>query len=324
VRVFVTGGTGFIGRAIVAALAERGDAVVVLSRREAAARADLGQAAEVIGGDPTAAGSWQSALAGCDAVINLAGAPLAERRWDARFRQLARDSRIDTTRFLVEAIAAAPTGQRPGVLAGASGVDYYPFAVDLGRATRFGEDDPIDESAPPGSTFLARLCRDWEAEARAAEAHGTRVVLLRTGLVLGPGGALDRLVTPFRLFVGGRLGRGTQWTSWVHLDDVARAYLFAIDAADLRGPVNLVAPGNATAAELARQLGARLGRPSWLPVPAWAVRAAAGELAEYVLDGRRCVPAALERAGFSFRYPELGAALAAALEPGEPPRAPRG
>jgi uncharacterized protein len=314
VRVFVTGGTGNIGRAIIEALAARGDQAVVLSRRAAAATATfaaLGDRVEVVVGDPTVPGAWQARLAGCGAVINLAGEPLAARRWDAQVRQVLHDSRIDATRFVVEAIAAAPADARPAVLCSASGVDYYPFAVELGRATRFDDDDPVDEKAPPGGSFLARLCQDWEAEALAATGFAVRVVRLRTGLVLGQGGALDKLTTPFKLFVGGKLGSGRQWTSWIHLDDVVGGYLHALDHAELDGPVNLVAPGNVRNAELARALGKRLGRPSWLPVPGLAIKAAAGELAEYVLNGRRCVPAALERAGYAFRHPELDGALAA-------------
>jgi uncharacterized protein len=312
-QVFLTGGTGFIGRALIAALTARGDRAVVLSRRAAAASAELaslGEAVAVVTGDPTSAGPWQAEVAGCDAVINLAGESLAARRWDARVRQILRDSRIDATRFVVEAIAAAAVERRPRALLSASGIDFYPFSVDLG-ATHLADDDPIDEAAPPGSSFLARLCRDWEAEARAAEAHGVRVVVLRTGLVLGGGGALDKLTTPFKLFVGGRLGSGRQWTSWIHLDDVVRAYLFALDHAEVSGPLNLVAPGNVVNGELAAALGARMGRPSWLPVPAFAIKAVAGELAEYVLNGRRAVPAALTAAGFEFQHPALGPALAA-------------
>lgn len=312
-QIFLTGGTGFIGRALLEAIVARGDRAVVLSRRAAAARAELsrhGEAVAVIAGDPTSPGDWQASVAGCDAVINLAGEPLAARRFDARVRQIVRDSRVDAARHVVEAIAAAPAERRPSVLCSASGVDYYPFTSDLAVAG-FGDDDPIDERTPPGATFLARLCRDWEAEALTAEPLGVRVVLLRTGLVLGGGGALDKLTTPFKLFVGGRLGTGRQWTSWIHADDVVAAYLFAVDREALRGPVNLVAPGNARNAELAEALGRRMHRPSWLPVPGFAIKAAAGELAEYVLNGRRTVPAALTAAGFSFRYPELEPALAA-------------
>jgi uncharacterized protein (TIGR01777 family) len=313
-RVLLTGGTGFLGRAITLALVARGDQAVVVSRREAAAHATFaehGDQVTVVGGDVTSEGPWQDAIAGCDAVINLAGEPLAGQRWDARVRQILRDSRIDATRFVVEAIARLDPAARPRVLVSASGIDYYPFSLDLGRSTRFDDDDPIDEKAPPGSSFLARLCRDWEAEALAATGHGVRVVLMRTGLVLGNGGALDRMTTPFKLFAGGRIGSGKQWTSWVHQDDVVAAYLFAIDHDALSGPANLVAPHNVRNAELARAIGKRLGRPSWLPVPAAALKLAVGELAEYILNGRRAVPAALQAAGFEFSRPTLAGALAA-------------
>jgi uncharacterized protein (TIGR01777 family) len=313
VRVFVTGGTGLIGRALVTALARRGDHAIVLSRREAAARADLaelGAGVEVVGGDPTAAGPWQASVAGCDAVVNLAGEPVGQERWDAGVRQRLRDSRIDATRFVVEAIAAAPPARRPRVLASASGSDYYPSAEELAALGR-GVDDPVDESTPPGASFLARLCQDWEAEARAAEAHGVRVATMRTGLVIAEDGAMARLSTPFKLFVGGRLGSGRQWTSWIHLDDVVAASLRVVDDAALSGPVNLASPVNATNAELAAAVGHRLGRPSWLPVPAFAIKAAVGDFAEYVLHGRRVVPGALSKVGFEFRYPDLASALAA-------------
>jgi uncharacterized protein (TIGR01777 family) len=305
VKVFVTGGSGSIGRAIVSALVERGDQAVVLSRDAARARAALPDRAELIEGDPTAPGDWQAALAGCDAAINLAGEPFGERRWDARVRQIAHDSRVDATRFLVEAIAAA--SPRPEVLVSASGIDAYGFDADLPLED---DDDEVDESAPLGSTFLARLFRDWEEEARRAESDGVRVVLMRTGVVVGGrGGRIDRWARAFRFFAGGRLGSGRQWLSWVHLDDVALAYLFALDTRTLRGPVNLVAPGRVRNREFARRLGRALGRPALVPTPGRALRLAMGDFADTLLHGRPAVPRALLSAGYEFRHPALDPAI---------------
>jgi len=303
-KVFVTGGSGYIGRALTAALIERGETAVVLSRDAARARAAL-PGAEIVEGDPTVPGAWQAAVAGCDAAINLAGEPLGGQRWDARFRQLAHDSRVDATRFLVEAIAAAEP--RPAVLVSASGIDAYGFDADL---PILDDDDEVDESAPLGSSFLARLCRDWEAEAVAAKAYGVRVVLMRTGVVVGgPGGPIDRWARAFRFFAGGRLGSGRQWMSWVHLDDVIAAYLFALDTRTLSGPVNLVAPGRVRNREFARRLGKALGRPSLVPTPAFALHLALGDFADYLLHGRPAVPRALVSAGYAFRHPSLDPAI---------------
>jgi uncharacterized protein (TIGR01777 family) len=313
-RVFITGGSGYIGRAIASALLERGDQAIVLSRDAARARAALPAGVEVVEGDPTAAGVWQDSVTGCDAIINLAGEPLAAQRWDARFRQIAMDSRVDATRFLVEAIAAA--AERPRVLVSASGIDVYGFDADLPLED---DEDEVDESAPRGSSFLARLCREWEEEALRAEGAGVRVVLMRTGVVVGGvGGPIERWARAFRFFAGGRLGSGRQWMSWIHLDDVVGAYLFALDAdggsyggyreppaAVLRGPVNLVAPGRLRNRDFARRLGRALHRPALIPAPARALRLVLGDFAEYLLHGRPAVPRALLAAGYVFRHPEL-------------------
>jgi uncharacterized protein len=302
-RVFVTGGTGYIGHALVAALVERGDSVVVVSRRAGPARERLGDspAIDVVEADPQYGGVWRERVAGCDAVVNLAGESVGRRRWDSRVRQILRDSRIDTTRNVVQAIAAAPPDARPRVLVSASGIDYY--ALDVDAAAALDDDDQVDESAPPGDHFLARLCIEWEEEAHEAVKHGLRVVLMRTGLVVGGrGGPMDRWMDAFRAFAGGRLGNGRQWVTWIHLDDVIGAYQLALDSSSLDGPVNLVAPGRLRNADFARQLGSALGRPSWLPVPGRVLRLAVGGLADYLLAGRPAVPAALHSAGYIFRH----------------------
>jgi uncharacterized protein (TIGR01777 family) len=301
-RVLITGGTGFVGAAIVGALRARGDALVVVSRDAGRARA-LGDVAAVEG-DLQSPGPWTTALSGAAAVIHLAGEPIGSRRWSAQQKQLLRDSRVETTRGLVEAIAASPEGARPRTLITASGSDYYPFAPD----NEF-DDDEVTERDEPGDTFLARLCRDWEAEARAAERLGVRVVCMRTALVLGPGGALARLKTPFKLFGGGRIGSGRQWVPWIHRDDVVRAYAAALDDDRYTGPINLVTDAVRNE-ELSRAIGQAMHRPSWLPVPAFALRAALGEFAEYLLHGRRMVPARLRALGFTWTRPTLEEALA--------------
>jgi uncharacterized protein (TIGR01777 family) len=304
--IVITGATGFIGAALVPALRAAGHAVTALTRDAERARRVLGDAT-CITADLQSAGPWTSALAGAAAIVHLAGEPVAGRRWDARYKQRLRDSRVETTRTLVEAIAALPAASRPRVLIASSGTDYYPFGPD-GRATEF-DDDEVTEADPPGDAFLARLCRDWEAEARAAEAHGVRVVCMRTGMVLGPGGALAKLAAPFRLFVGGPIGSGRQWVPWIHRDDTVRAYAAAVTDERYAGPINLVTD-SVRNADLARALGAALGRPSWLPVPGFAVRAALGELADYALHGRRVVPARLRALGFTWTHPTLAGSLA--------------
>ncbi len=291
-KVFLTGATGFVGRALAGALLARGDRVVALSR---SGRAPEGT--EAVSGDPAEAGPWTERVSGCDAVVHLAGEPIAGKRWSAAQKRKIRDSRVAGTTRVAEAIAAAAA--RPRALLAANGADYYPFD-DSSRG--------YDESAPAGDTFLAEVCAAWQA---AAETAPVRTVVFRTGVVLGPGGgALERLTTVFRAFLGGPVGSGNQWMSWVHLEDVVGAYLHALDG-ELAGPVNLVAPGAVRWRELARELGKVLHRPAGLPAPAFAVKLALGEVAEYLVHGRRVVPRALERAGFAFRHAALDDALRA-------------
>jgi hypothetical protein len=307
--IAVTGATGFIGLALVRALVERGDRVLALVRDAGRARAILPAGVEAIEAGLESPGPWQARLVeGVDGIVHLAGEPIAAKRWDARQKQLIRDSRVESTRAIVDAIRAAPPAARPRVLVSASGADYYD-AVEPGEF----DDEDFGEDQSAGDSFLARVCAAWEAEAVAAEPLGVRVVRLRTGVVLGRGGALDRMRTPFKMFVGGKIGSGKQWFSWVHLTDAVGAYLFALDNHALGGPANLVAPGAARARDLARAMGRALGRPAWLPVPGFALHAAVGEFAEYLLTGRKVVPKALLARGFTFAMPSLDAAVADAL-----------
>ncbi len=302
-RVVVTGATGFIGTALVAALRARGDEVTVLTRDPERARRVLGEI-DAVAAELETPGPWTQRLAGRDAIIHLAGESVGRKRWDAREKQVIRDSRVESTRTIVEAIAALAVTERPRVLVCASGVDYYPFAPDRDDF----DDDEVTEVDPPGDSFLARMCRDWEREAIAAEGHRLRVVCMRTGLVMGGSEAQHRLEQTFKLFVGGPIGSGRQWVSWIHRDDVVAGYLAAIDDERYSGPINLVA-GSMRNAEFTRAIGASLGRPSWLPAPGFAVRVVAGEFADYVLHGRRVVAKKLEQLGFTWKHRELSSAL---------------
>lgn len=296
-RVGVVGATGLIGRKLCARLAERGDHVVVFSRDPAKVRAMIPEAAEARSSERVADGG----LDDLDAVVNLAGEPVMGRRWDEDYKRRIRESRVQITRAVVQGIARAKG--RVKTLVNASAVGYY--------GPRGAE--PITEASPPGEDFLAQVCVAWEHEAARAAEHGAREVRLRIGIVLGDGGALSQMVTPFKLFVGGHVGDGAQFMPWVHLDDVVGAALFALDHDALRGPVNVTAPGALPAKDFARALGSALGRPSWLPVPRLALRVAVGEVAEVVVTGQNAVPEALLRAGYTFRHTELSEALRAAL-----------
>ena len=313
---FLTGGTGFIGRGIIDSLIARGDSAVVVSRDAQRAQKSLPKSVTVVEGDPVYAGNWQKAVAGCDAVINLAGASIAGQRWDARYKQILRDSRVDCTRNVVSAVAGCAEDQRPKVLVSASGADYYPFAMDEGKNRSFGEDDPIDETTTVGESFLARLCLEWEHEAKLAGRHGVRVVMMRTGIVLGDGGALDKMALPFKFFGGGKLGHGRQWVAWIHITDAVSAFLFAADQKDVVGPVNVVSPRPVRNSEFSAALGSALGRPSWLPAPKLGIKLAVGEFAEYILKGRKTVPGVLQGADFDFQFPTIQDALQDALKTG--------
>jgi uncharacterized protein (TIGR01777 family) len=292
-NVFVTGATGLIGRALCEALVRRGDAVTALSRSPDRARLAL-PGARVVAGDPTSPGPWQEELAQADACVNLAGEPL-DARWTPARKEGFRASRVDATGLVAAVVAAGG----PGVLVSASAVGYY---GDRGE-------EILDERSGPGADFLAGLCVAWEAAAAPAAARA-RVVLLRTGLVLArDGGALPRMVAPFRLFAGGPLGDGRFWQSWIHLGDLVGLVLLALEDPRATGPLDATAPEPVRNRDLARAIGRVLSRPSFLPAPAFAIRAALGELADVVLSSQRVLPAKALALGYRFAFPALEAAL---------------
>jgi uncharacterized protein len=299
-NIVVAGGTGFIGSSLVSLLRREGHGVVILTR-DPARNSPPGDVTRVRW-DGTAQGDWAAKVRNADAVINLAGESIGAGRWTASRKRRIVDSRINATRALIEAIR---TGEnKPSLFVSASAVGYY-GSVESGDVT---------EEHAPGSGFLADLCLRWEQEARAVSELGVRLVILRTGVVLGQkGGALQRMLLPFRLFAGGPIGTGRQWFPWVHRDDVCAVILYALGNGTLSGPVNLVAPETVDMKGFCGALGRALSRPSWLPVPAFALRAALGEMSGMILTGQRVVPAKLLAVDYPFRYPSLGPALASVV-----------
>lgn len=297
-KVAVTGATGNIGRALVRELTAQGDEVTALSRNAVRARETLG--IEAVGWErPKSERPPAEALRGRDGVVNLLGEPLAQR-WTEEAKREIRDSRILGTRNLVAALAELPEGERPRVLVSQSAVGWYGARAD----------EPVDESEPAGSGFEAQSTVDWEAEARRAEELGVRVVTTRTGVYLSQtGGALETMLPPFRLGVGGPVAGGRQYVPWVHLDDVVGALAFCLHTEAATGPVNVTAPEPVTNREFSKALGRVLRRPAVVPVPGLAVKVLYGEMAVVVTTGRRAVPRRLQELGYEFRRPDLEAAL---------------
>ena len=289
--VALTGATGFIGAHLAARLKGRGYSVRALGRRNPrTGGVDFAQ--------------WDSsreppvdALRDAGAVIHLAGEPVAQR-WTAEAKRRIHDSRIDGTRHLVDALGKL--SPRPSTLIAASAIGYY---GDRGE-------EVLTESASPGSDFLAQTCEEWERESRRAADFGVRVVLVRIGVVLGrEGGALKKMLAPFKAGVGGPVGSGQQWMSWIHIDDVVGLIAFALDNSRVSGPMNAAAPGPVRNAEFTRALAAALHRPAIVPVPAFGLKLLFGEMASVVLASQRVIPEVASQAGYSFEYPELGSAL---------------
>jgi uncharacterized protein len=300
-RILITGGTGFVGTSLAARLVEDGHKVTILIRT--GERAPAGKPGiTFMEGDPTRPGPWQKAVPEHDAAVNLAGASIFSR-WTEEQKRSIRESRLSTTGNLVEGIAAGRG--KPFTLLSASAVGYYGFHGD----------EVLTEESPAGNDFLAKVAIDWEKEALAARESGARVVITRFGIVVGAGGgAIGQMMPLFKRFLGGPLGNGSQWFSWVHMQDLTEAFVFLLRHPEMAGPVNMCSPEPVRNRDLARALGRVLHRPSFFPAPAFMIRLVLGEFGSVILKGQRVVPRRLIDAGFVFRYPEIEKALASIIK----------
>ena len=301
-KVAVTGGTGFIGSRLVDRLQSEGHQVLLLVRNVSKAQQRFPKA-EVVSYTPKVSGAWQEAIASCDGVVNLAGEPISNR-WTENSKQEILESRSVGTAKIVEAINQA--NPKPSVLVNASAVGYYGTS----------ETAVFDETSSPGKDFLAGVCKAWEAEAEKVRASGTRLAIVRTGIVLGPdGGVLAKMMFPFQLFAGGPLGDGKQWVSWIHREDLVNLIIKALTDSSVAGVLNGTAPNPVSMGELCQELGNIIQRPSWLPVPGFALELLLGEASKLVLEGQNVKPQKTEATGFRFQYPTLKAALLQILKP---------
>ena len=302
-KVTVTGATGNLGAQLVKLLSARGDEVTVLSRNPESARRKLSDGVRALEwSDPKAHAPPAESLAGQDAVVHLLGEPVAQR-WSDEAKREIRDSRVLSTRNLVAALRDLEPARRPSVLVSQSATGWYGPRGD----------EPVDESEPAAGDFLAEVCAEWEAEARAAGELRMRVAITRTGVVLSEdGGALEKMLPPFKLGVGGPVAGGRQYVPWIHTDDVVGGLAFVLDNEAASGPVNLTAPEPVTNKELSKALGRVLNRPAIAPVPALAIKVLYGDMAVIVTTGVRAVPKRLQELGYTYRQPELERALRSA------------
>jgi uncharacterized protein (TIGR01777 family) len=302
-RIVITGGTGFIGVPLIKSLVRNGHELIVLTRNPDAAQAIGPQSIIFIKWDGRNVDDWAKHGDGARAVINLAGEPIGDKRWTKFQKGWILNSRIEATRAIAEAIKQA--NAKPAVLINGSAVGFYGDVPD----------GDVDENTPRGKGFLAEVCEQWEAEAAQASKFDIRVAMIRTGIVLErEGGALKRMLGAFKMYTGGTPGSGRQWVPWIHREDAIRAIEFMISNDKLSGPVNLTAPNPVTMAEFAKTIGKIINRPLWVPVPAFVIKTALGEMAEMLLTGQKAVPSKLLKAGFDFHYPDIDDALSAILE----------
>lgn len=300
-KIAITGATGFVGSHLVERLQAEGHTVLVLTRNAAQGRRVFPEIAfpkvEVAEYTPLESGDWQTQLSGCDGVVNLAGAPIAER-WSLEHKQAIMDSRKIGTEKLVEALAKA--SPRPSVWVNASAIGYYGTS----------ETATFDEASQPiDNDFLSQVCQAWEAAAQPVKDYGTRLVILRLGIVLGMGGAVAKMLTPFRMFAGGPIGSGRQWFSWIHREDVANLIIQALTNPQMEGVYNATAPNPIRMGEFCKVLGKVLNRPSWLPVPDFVLEAILGDGAQVVLEGQQVLPTRTASTGFQYQYLQVQEAL---------------
>ena len=297
-KIIITGATGSIGRILVQKLTARGDEVIAFTRNPEKAAKKIANASKYVKWDYGCMDVWLYELNSVDAVVHLAGANLGAKRWNDEYKKLAYDSRIISTRNLVEAIKSVE--KKPKVFICSSATGFY--------GNRY--DELLDENSSPGDDFLANLCNDWEKEAAMVEQPGVRRVSVRTGLVLMKDeGVLKQMLLPFKFFIGGPLGSGRQWFPWIHIDDVVCIYLHAIDNPNVTGAINGASPGIVTMKQFAKALGKKLSRPSLFPVPKFAMKLVAGEVADYAVMSQRISVEKIINAGYKFKFENLEAAL---------------
>ena len=295
-KILITGGTGFVGKQLTSRLIEDGHFMTILTRSMKGVKG-TSPGMSYLEGDPTKRGPWQEAIKNHDAIINLAGASIFSK-WTEEHKKAIRESRVNTTRNIVEGIPSRP--ERPFTLFSTSAVGYYGFCGD----------EELVEDSPPGNDFLARIAKEWEEEALKARDKGARVVITRFGIVMGEkGGALSQMIPLFKKYIGGPIGSGKQWFSWVHIKDLAEAFAFLLKHPEILGPVNVCSPNPVRNKDLAKALGRALHRPSLIPAPGFIVKLVLGEFGSVILEGQRVIPRKLLNNGFLFQYPEIDKAL---------------
>ncbi|MEL6439764.1 MAG: TIGR01777 family oxidoreductase [Cyanobacteria bacterium J06621_8] len=299
-KIAITGATGLVGSRLVAVLKQKGYQALILTRNPSKAQTTFPASTypnlEIVQYTPLQSGAWQQKISGCDAVVNLAGEPIAER-WTPQHKQSIMESRQLGTKKLVEAIAMAES--KPKVLISGSAIGYYGTS----------ETQAFNETSQPGNDFLAQVCQNWEAEAQQVKAAGVRLVILRIGIVLANGGALGKMLGPFKMYAGGPIGSGKQWFSWIHRDDLVNLILRGIEQEEMSGVYNATAPNPVRMGTLCQVLGEVMRRPSWLPVPDFVLEVMLGDGAVVVLEGQQVLPQKTQGSGFNYQYAELKPAL---------------